>query len=326
MKKLLSVLLLLAMITAILASCGGNQSSEKSDVKISVLSGSTGFGMAYLMGENEKGTAKNNYTFAIEENAADITRGLSNGSIDIAALPTNAASTLYNKDNSKIKLLALNTLGVLYVVENGNTIESIKDLEGKKIYCPAQNPEYILKSILIKNGIYTEGCIDTTYAAPKDLNKALASGEIKEQNIVAVLPQPVLTTTLSKNNSLRVALDLNEEWGKVEQTQLVQGCVVVRTEFLNNNPDAVTKFLAEYEQSIDMLKNNIDEVAPLVVKYNMIANENIAKAAIPKCNVTFIVNNEMKSYMNGFLAAMAAIAPSSIGNKLPDDNFYYINE
>lgn len=322
MKKIISILLILVFSLSLLVACGG----EKASVRVAVLNGSTGFGMAKLMEDNANGTSQNNYTFSVETNGADVTKQLINGSIDIAALPTNAASTVYNKTNGGVKILALNTLGVLYVVENGNTISSIKDLEGKKIYCPAQNPEYILKNILVKNGIYTENCIDTSYAEPAALNKAVASGEIKGDNVIAVLPQPVLTTALAQNKSLRVALDLTSEWDKIEDTSLVQGCVVVRTEFLNENSEAVAKFLAEYKTSVEYLQENVEDTAKLVVKHGVFGNENVAKTAIPKCNVTFIVNSEMKNAMKGYLESMLAVEPSSIGGKLPQDDFYYISE
>lgn len=326
MKKIIALLLILVLSLSFTVSCKNNndENGEKTDVNVAVLSGSTGFGMAYLMEQNEKGEAKNNYTFQVQSDATVVNSALLNGDVDIAALPTNAASVLFNKPNNPVKVIAINTLGVLYVVENGTTITNISDLENKTIYCPAQNPAFILQYILNKNNI--SATIDTTYSTPALLNKAVTSGALKDQNVIAVLPEPVLTTATKANSSLSVRLDLTEEWSKVEDTQLVQGCVVVRTAFLEEHPEAVEKFLTEYEASINYLQNNNDATAALVVKHGIFANENVAKIAIPKCNVTYIDGNEMKSAMNDFLNALSTINIQSIGGKLPTDTFYYINE
>ena len=88
----------------------------------------------------------------------------------------------------------------------------------------------------------------------------------------------------------------------------------------------ISKFLTEYEASINYLKNNNDATANLVVKHGIFANENIAKLAIPKCNVTYMDGNEMKSAMSEFLSALSTINIQSIGGALPTDEFYYINE
>ena len=326
MKKILSLILtiiLASLLVLSFASCKKDKGDDtKADVNVSVLNGTTGFGMAYLMEENANGNASNNYTFSVETDASVISKGLINGSIDIAALPTNAASVLYNKPNSPVKIIAINTLGVLYLVENGSSVNSISDLQGKTIYCPANNPAYIMQYLLNKNNI--NATIDTTYSTPALLNQAVSSGALNSENVIAVLPEPVLTTAMKDNSSLSVRLDLTEEWNKVESTQLVQGCVVVRTEYLNNNPDAVNKFLAEYKESIEYLQVNVSSAADLIVKHNIFANKNVAEIAIPKCNVTYMDGQEMKTAMNGFLTAMSTVDISSIGGTIPDDAFYYI--
>ena len=178
MKKLLLLLMILVLTSAMLFSCGENDDATnndetKTDIKVAVLNGTTGFGMAQLMEQNANGNARNNYTFSVETEGADVIAQLINGSVDIAALPTNAASVVYNRTQGGVKVLAINTLGVLYVVEDGASINSISDLAGKTIYCPAQNPQFILQYLLNKNNV--SATIDTTYAAPADLRTALAS-------------------------------------------------------------------------------------------------------------------------------------------------------
>ena len=330
MKKFIIFLLVLGLLIGGLAFfvyIDGDEadtvSTEKTDVKVAVLNGTTGFGMAQLMEQNANKQAANNYTFTVETVGSDIIAQLVNGSVDIAALPTNAAAAVYNRTQGGVKVIAVNTLGVLYAVENGETITSIADLEGKTIYCPAQNPQYILEYLLIKNNI--NATINTEYEAPADLRTALVANQLGE-NAIAILPEPMVTMALSANDTLRVALDLTAEWNAVEDSQLVQGCVVVRNEFYEKNKKAVSKFLDEYKASIEYMQTNVDEAAKLIVKHGIFANENVAKAAIPNCNVTYLAGNDMKTAMEGFLTAMKEVAPASIGNKLPGDDFYLVTK
>ena len=325
MKKLISLVLIALMLVGSvfsLVACGGNETDTT--IRVSVLNGTTGFGMAKLMEDNASGVSSNDYEFKVETDATNIISALIAGTVDIAALPTNAASNVYNKTNGKVQVLAINTLGVLYLIEKDDQITSIEDLNGKTIYVPAQNPTFITKYILNANNI--NATIDsTTYSTPEALKNAVVAGQVD----LAVLPQPVLTAAIAgaknANNNYSVALDLTAEWDNIPGSEtLVQGCVVVRTEFAENNKNAIDAFLAEYENSINYLNENPDEAAKLIVKYNIFANENVAKNAIPKCNVKFMKGDEMKSAMSAFLDAMYSIAPASIGNSLPNDDFYYM--
>lgn len=317
MKKIVSVLLIALMALCLLSSCGKTEKKAE-NVNVSVLNGTTGFGMAYLMEQNASSASSNKYTFSVETDASVITSALIKGDIDIAALPTNAAANVYTKTNGGVQIIAVNTLGVLYVVENGTSIKSVKDLEGKTVYCPAQNPKFILEYILTKNNV--NATIDTTYAAPADLRTAVAAGKVE----IAVLPEPMVTIAKSANSSLNVALDLTQEWNKTEEeNSLVQGCVVVRTEFAKEYPDSVSLFLDEYKKSIEYVNENPEGAAELIAKYNIFANQNVAKAAIPKCNIAFLEGNEMKNAMSAFLEAMYSVNPASVGGALPNDDFYY---
>lgn len=319
MKKFIFIALILLLTLSFMVSC---EKKDETTANVAVLNGTTGFGMAQLMEQNANNASENNYTFTVHTKPADIQKALINGDVDIAALSTSAASIVYNQSNGAVKVIALNTLGVLYVVENGNTVNSIEDLANKKIYCPA-DPSAIVKALLYKNNIVAE--IDTTYAYPADLNKAVTAGALKDaENVIAVLPEPVLTTALNANSNLSVRLDLTSEWNKVDENSLVQGCVVVRTEFLNEHKSLVDKFLDEYEASINFLKNDVNTAASYVVKHGIFANENVAKIAIPKCNVTYIDGNEMKETLEAYLSSIYAVVPANIGDKVPDSGFYYV--
>ena len=321
MKKILSItmaILLIAVSLFAFASCG-----KKTDeaIKVTTLNGTTGFGMAPLMKEHSLGNTKNEYEFSVQSDAGVVTAGLMNGSIDIAALPTNAAANVYNKTEGGVQIIAINTLGVLYVVTNGVEISSVADLEGKTIYCPAQNPLFITKYILEKNGLNGKVTVDsTTYAKPDALRDAVKTGSVE----IAVLPEPMVTIAKSGNQNVKVALDLTAEWNKISDgKQLVQGCVVVRTEFANEYPGSVDSFLKEYKASIEALNEDTTSAASAIKEFGIFANEAVAKNAIPKCNIAYMDGDDMKDAMENFLDAMYAIAPASIGNAIPSDDFYY---
>ncbi|MBQ9161939.1 MAG: ABC transporter substrate-binding protein [Clostridia bacterium] len=294
-------------------------------VNVMVLNGTTGFGMAKLMDNNESGTSLLNYNFTVDGDASNITAALLNGTADIAALPTNAAANLFNKKGS-VQMLAINTLGVLYLMTGeGVTIESFEDLEGKTVYCPAQNPTFIFKYLCQENGL-VDGeniTIDNTYTQPADLRTALAAGKVD----IAVLPEPMVTIAKSANTDLKVALDLTAEWDKVAPAgSLAQGCVVVRKEFAEAHPAEVKTFLAEYEASINYVKANPTEAGTMIQTHGVFANGAVAGKALPNCNICFISGADMKPILDEFFTILHGVAPASVGNAVPGESFYYVGK
>lgn len=322
MKKILSIFLAILMISVslvALSSCGDKKIDG--EINVTTLNGTTGFGMAPLMKENSQGTTENKYNFDVQSDPSVVLAGLINGSIDIAALPTNAAANAYNKTNGGVQIIAINTLGVLYLVTNNIDVTSFNDLEGKTIYCPAQNPFFITKYLVEANNLSDKITIDSsTYATADALRAAVIAGSVD----YAVLPEPMVTIAKSSNANLKTTLDFTTEWNKVSGgKQLVQGCVVVRTEFLNQYPGSVKAFLKKYKSSIEALNNDPTTSASYIKEFGIFANDKVAAKAIPNCNIAYLDGAEMKAAMSGFLDAMYSVAPASIGNTIPNDDFYY---
>lgn len=290
-------------------------------VKVMVLNGTTGFGMANLMDAASREEAKQAYQFSVETDASNIVAALVNGSVDIAALPTNAAASVYNKTQGQVQVLALNTLGVLYLVTDGSVkVESMEDLSGMTVYAPAQNPTFIFQHLLQASGL-TDVTVDNTYAQPADLNAAVASGQVS----IAVLPEPMVTVARSKNPELVVALDLTEQWDKVSQPgSLVQGCVVVRRDFVLEKPAAVNSFLVEYAESIAALSADVEGTAEKIESCGIFNKAAVAAKAIPNCNVCFIAGSQMQEALEEFLTLMHAVNPASVGGSVPGEDFYCI--
>ena len=330
-SKFIAFMFSMIMVFA-MAACGtateNNDIAEvpldtETPVNIMVLNGTTGFGMAKLITDAANNSTALNYNFSVETDASNVTAALINGSVDIAALPTNAASVVYNKTQGAVQVLALNTLGVLYLVtDDPVSVNSMDDLRGLTVYAPAQNPSFILSYLLESNGLTVgeDVVIDNTYAQPADLRTAVAAGEVS----VAVLPEPMLTIAKSSNDKLVTALDLTEEWDKVsEPGSLVQGCVVVRKDFAEAHPNEISAFLTDYSASISYLTEEGADVAGVIEASGVFAKGAVAAKALPNCNICFITGNNMQNVMNHFLEIMYKTQPASIGGAIPSDDFYY---
>lgn len=323
MKKFVAIALAILTVFTFAACAQEQKPAEKADIKVAAIKGPTSMGMVKLMEQNEKGEAANNYDFTLAGSPDEIVGSIVKGEYDIAAVPTNLASVLYNKTDGKIKIMALNTLGVLYVVENGNSIQKINDLEGKTIYATGKGstPEFALNYILDKNGIADKVTVEYK-SEHTELAALLSSGKAD----IALLPQPFVTSAMANNSELRVALDLTEEWNKVAEdgSTLTMGCVIVQESFLKEHPEAVEAFLKEYEESVQYVTNaeNIDKAAELIGSFDIIKAE-VAKKALPECNIVYIDGDEMKTAVSGFLKVLFESDPTAVGGKLPDDGFYY---
>lgn len=296
----------------------------KTDINIAVLKGPTAIGMVKLMSDSELGNTDNNYNFTISATADEIVPKIVKGELDIATVPANLSSVLFNNTEGKISVAAINTLGVLYVVQSDSNeqINSIQDLKGKTILSTGKGttPEYVLNYILSSNGIDPTNDINIEYKS--ESAEVVANLQASDTNI-AVLPEPYVTTAKSKIE-LKTVLDLTKEWDNIDsESSLITGVVIARNEFLNENKEAFNKFLEEYKSSTEFVNNDIEQSSTLVEKYGIVPSADIAKKAIPNCNITFIEGNEMEQKLNGYLQILFNQNPKSIGGKLPDEKFYY---
>ena len=301
------------------------QPAEKVDINLAALSGPTALGMLDLLEKNDNGEAANNYNVTIASAPDEVTGKIISGELDIAAVPTNVAATLYNKTEGQVQIAALNTMGVLYILETGDTIHSVADLAGKTIYSTGQGstPEYALNLVLEKNGLTPGTDVQVVYKADNtEIAPLLASGEAE----VALLPQPFVTSVLAQNQNVRVALDMTEEWDKAVngESGLTMGCVVVRNDFAEQNKEALDRFLDEYKQSVETVtsEEGLAHAAELAEKYNIVKAA-VAEKAIPECNIVFVEGDEMQKIAGGFLQVLFDANPQAVGGQLPNDDFYY---
>lgn len=338
MKKILALVLVLVLVVGAFAGCGKKSEGNSSQINngkeseeglkggklnITAIAGPTGVGMVNLMQKSADEKTTNTYTFNVVSDPTQAVAAITNGTADVAAVPTNLAATLYKKTNGKVQVLAVNTLGVLSILENGDSIQSVADLKGKTIYTDSKNkganPEYILRYLLEQNGLNPDEDVRIEFAA--DIDTAVLNGEAK----IALVPEPKASTYMMQNKSVRRALNLTEEWNKVsdDDCALMMGCVIARTDFVEKNPDAITLFLEDYMASIQAAKSDVETTATLCETYKIIPKAAVARQALPNCGLTYVTGNLMKKQLSAYLKVLFDYDPNVVGGALPKDDFYY---
>lgn len=296
---------------------------DDSKLKIVALKGPTAMGLVKLMQDNEEAGENAKYEFEIKASPDEITPMVAQGSADIFCVPANLAAVLANKTGGKVQAIAINTLGVLYICEKGETVKSIADLKGKTIYSAGKGstPEYALNFILKSNNIDPEKDVTIEW---KSEHAECLEAMLKGTNCVAMLPQPFVTTAQTKNSAVRVAIDLNDAWDELGlDSSLITGAAIVRTELAEDYPEKVNFFLQDYEKSVNYVNSKVDEAAELVGKYDIVP-EAVAKKAIPECHIVCIYGSHMFDKLSGYLQVLYDTDPKSVGGTLPDRRFYYI--
>ena len=300
-------------------------SSNLGTATVAALKGPTAMGMVKMMSDDAQ-KDQPTFDFNIYASADEITPKLVQGELDIAAVPANLASVLYNNTEGQVQVLAINTLGVLYIVENGDTVQSVEDLRGKTIYASGKGntPEYALRYLLSGNGIDPDA--DVTIQWKSEHSECVAALAADPAGI-AMLPQPFVTTAQAQDENLRVALDITEEWDKLAQANgsdaaLLTGVVVARKEFVEQNPQLVDVFLSLYDKSVAYANEEVEETAKLIGEYDIVP-EAVAVKALPACNITFIEGDEMKAKLSAYLQTLMDQNPKAMGGAMPGDDFYY---
>ena len=318
---------LAVLTTGAMMLCTGAGVRAEDSVNVLALKGPTAMGMVSLMDQADQGEiTEETYDFQIVASPDEVSPAIAQGTADIAAVPANLASVLYQKTNGGVQVLTINTLGVLYLVENGDQVQSVSDLKGKTIYASGKGatPEYALNYILKENGLTPGEDVQIEW---KSEHAECVAALAEHEDAAALLPQPFVTTAQSKNDSLRVALDLTEEWDKIQKdnggnSSLVTGVTVVRTEFAQEHPEIVEDFMERYQESVSYVNEHIEEAAKLIGDYDIVPEE-IAKKALPECNIVYIDGAEMKEKLSGYLEVLEQENPQAVGGALPADEFYY---
>ena len=292
-------------------------------VRLGAMTGPTGIGMVKLFDDADKDTASP-YTYTVKGAADELTPLLLQGELDIVSVPANLASVLYNKTDGKVKALAVNVLGVLYLAEyNSDEIHSLTDLKGKTIYATGKGstPEYFLRYVLTQNGLDPDTDVTLDWKSEPSEVLAVLNGQ---GSGIAMLPQPYVTAAAAQlGEGFQVKLSVSEEWQKVSGgTPCTTACILVRSQFAEENPAAVERFLADYADSAAWVNENVEAAGDLCGQYEIVKAP-IAKKAIPQCNIVSITGSDMKAALSGCLEVLFRQNPAAVGGALPQDDFYY---
>lgn len=347
MKKLLSVLCMTFLIATLCVGCGKNNKNDVSEtnqttqnaskdntneaenenseneatIRVASLKGPTSLGLLQMMKENEAQNLSNEYEFQIVQAADEIVTKVVKGEVDVALVPANVAAVLYQKTQNQVEVVDINTLGVLYVVEHGENIQTVSDLAGKTICMTGkgQVPEYALSYILGKNNLSMD---DVTVEYKSEPTEVIATLSAKE-DVIGIIPMPFAASATMQDATLRLALNLTEEWNKVDQdSTFITGVTIVRKEFLEQNQAAMDQFINEHVASVEYVNANVEDAANLAESYDIIKTQ-VAKNAIPYCNIVSISGDEMKTKLAGYLNTLFDANAQSVGGTLPDEGFYY---
>lgn len=316
-----ALLLTALAVSVVLTGCGAKQ--ESTQVKVGSLKGPTSMGLVSLMEKSEAEETKNSYTFTMETAADALLTGVVKGELDIALVPANVASVLYQKTGGQVAVIDVNTLSVLYMVSADSSLQTFGDLKGRTIYLTGKGttPDYALQYLLEKNSISPDEVTLEYKSEATEVVSVLA----QNPEAVVLLPQPFVTAACAQNESLQIVYDFNEEWNAVSEdgSSLVTGVTIVRREFMEEHKDAVLTFMREHKESAEFASGNVDETATAVVKYGILEKEPIAKKALPACNITYIDGEDMKQTLSGYLNVLYQMDPAAVGGNLPQEDFYY---
>lgn len=315
LRKIVSLMIALALLALPIAL------AEDATVRVGALKGPTAMGMVQMM--QDKADA---YEFTLAAAPDEVVPLLVKGDLDIAAVPANLGAVLYNNTDGAVRVLAVNTLGVLYIVERGDTIHSVEDLRGRTLVSAGKGstPEYALNYILKSNGLDPEQDLTIEY---KSEHAECLAAMLQDDSVVAMLPQPFATVAQAKAGDMRVALDLNAEWDALQANAenpsgLITGVAVARADFIDKNPEAVERFMADYAESVAFTQENVADAAALIGQFD-IFDAAVAEKALPLCNIVFIAGDEMKAKLGGYLAELFAQDAAAVGGALPGEDFYY---
>lgn len=337
--KILALIMAVMMILVAFAACADTKTNEEQTtdaevvtdevesnanntdiINVSLLKGPTGMGGAYMWTKSDNGETTNNYNISLDTDATTVGPKLMTGEYDIAAIPTNLAASLYQKSQGKVKVIAVNTLGVLYIVTKNGTVDSVDDLKGKTILASGQGTiaEYALNYVLESNNLVigTDVTIEFSTEHAESVTKALAGGYD-----AVLLPEPFVSQIITKDSSFSVGINITEEWEKTGDCTLAMGCIAVNTAFYEKNKEAVKNFLADYSESVNYVNANIEDAAALIESHDIMAAA-VAKKAIPNANIVCYTGEEMKSALSSCYEVLFEQNAKIIGGQMPGDDFY----
>lgn len=297
------------------------------DVRVGILNGPSCVPSAYLM-ENVMSVQDENLEFTKFSDAMSLVPKILKNEIDIGFLPVNVAAKLYNSSNKAIICGAVTGEGNISLITKDQSINSFEQLKGKTVYVSGEGatPDYMLKFLLSARGIgYSNtpdpDCVQLSFSIPTaQLASQLIAGKIQ----YAVVPQPFVTIACNTDESICNAIDFQKEYTAITGDENYPLTVmVINKKFAEDKTEIMNSFLSLYKEAVQFTVDYPAEIGTLCQKYDLGLKAKIVEKSVPVSNYVFIPANQSKSEIEKLLKLFIDNNPSSIGEVLPDEAFYY---
>ena len=323
-RKIVVLALVMLMAFAMLAGCGGGDSDVPETVSeivtVAALNGPTGMGMVQLMDMTDK------YAVETYQSPTDVTAKLIKGEVDVAALPSNMASVLYNKTEGQVVAVSPIALGVLHILGNNVDITETSQLKGKTIVASGQGgtPEYVLQKVVEAAGLNLYEDVQVEWLANHaEVNAKLLS----QEGTIAMIPEPFVSTALAAGkDGVAEVFDMNTLWKDATGQELPMGVLVATKAFVEEKGDDLKVLLNDLQSSVDFVNGSPAEAAQLIVEKGFIGKAEIAEAAIPNCHIVLYAGDkasEGAEILKTFNETMFEMNPQAVGGSLPGYDLYY---
>ena len=238
------------------------------------------------------------------------------GETDIAAIPANMAAIIFNRQ-LQYKAVAVISETKLFIISANKNIQTINDIKNKTIYCGTKlaAPDLMLQYLISKEKIENIN-INYSFGNP-DLTKMIASGNAD----IAILPEPFVSSAMLENKDVHIVVEMSKY---IENYPVA--ILIAKTDFINHNKELLNEILNEYKKSTEYIINNKNEIENLIKNSSMVINPKAAAYGLNRIGLTFYDGEKMKFALNSYYNFLYNFDKQLIGNKIPSDNFYYIEK
>ncbi len=325
-KKLTAVVMMIALAFS-LAACNGNKEEVTTTQEYTYPEVTSApayvskfaalyapFGIPATLLDQDRSYA---YDVSYFGSIPDVCQAIKSGNAEIATLPLKNAVELYNETNGKIRIVCVSTTGFLYVVQKGDSVKELNDLNGKRI--AASNEGTVNDEIM--NRVF-----ETAGIKPKVEYYETFEDVIASDADIMMLPEPYVSKLLFSNKEYSVAVDFAAEWEKQVGVKLSQACVVVTQDYIDNHPEELYNFMVHYEIAVNFMTNvetYKHAVSAPLIKAAFFNNYDLALTTVPRCGVAFIYGDEMKTVVSKNIEQLIEFIPDLAGVTPPGDDIFY---
>ena len=318
MKKILT--LILTIILGV-SAVGCNLTSKE----VKIISGNSldGISISKLIKEENEIKKGYNTTYNIENNKEKLEKSLENEKYDIAIVPTDMATKVYNK-NSNYQICASIGEGSYYLVTSDPTITGFNStLINKDVAIIEKNSmiDIISKSILNKNNVDDSKVNFKYVSSAPEIVTTLALGNIR----TGIVPETSLTTLLYKHSGLKILTSTNEAYEKAFNIKegYSQFSIIVKKDFAKDNKEYVNEFLSKVKSSIDFVNKNPLQAGAYGEELSIPIKPQVLSKAIKRCNLKFIIVDEFKNNYKELFNILYNYNKEAVGGTVIDESIYY---